>query len=620
MVDKQGEGDEPDEPVEPTGPLLSFDDDTEVMPHWADAPTGEIPVIDATGPIEPDPPSESRRSRLFPQLPDDPDLVDTSDTGRFDAVRSDTLPSLSTEAIGDMDDAGSEESVFAPQHGGTLDPLATGPIDLADLGDGPPGAPVVPDTPPVADTTVIRGLGERDPGAMFDGDPETDALDEEIAVATAYGAGQAPDFDTGIEPDTSDLSGSAALADPASDDPASEDEGEESVMADDNEDDPWARLDALPDLEGDEPEAPVDPAPTPSDVSALFDDDTPSAAAPLGTTTEPAAAIDTDEGDKLDSWADLDAPAPHWREGSQDYEERTTVSDDERTVLHFDDDGSPPGDASEERGGRNLPMAILVGVALAAAFFGLLNVGPGAAMGMVVVALVLAAAEFYQSVRNVGYRPAALLGLAAVGGLALAGYWKGLEAYPLGLGLTVVVGLLWFLFGVEAEHATANLAITVMGVGWIGVLGSFAVMILKLPDGDGILIGAVIGTVSYDVGGYVIGRTTGQSRLAPHISPNKTYEGLIGGMILAIVVTTLVLNSLPGVDPWTESMTDALLLGIAIAVMAPLGDLTQSLVKRDLGVKDMGSLLPGHGGVFDRFDGLLFVLPAAYYVSDLVLY
>jgi len=134
------------------------------------------------------------------------------------------------------------------------------------------------------------------------------------------------------------------------------------------------------------------------------------------------------------------------------------------------------------------------------------------------------------------------------------------------------------------------------------------------------LIGAVIGTVSYDVGGYVIGRTTGQSRLTPHISPNKTYEGLIGGMILAIVVTTLVLNSLPGVDPWTESMTDALLLGIAIAVMAPLGDLTQSLVKRDLGVKDMGSLLPGHGGVFDRFDGLLFVLPAAYYVSDLVLY
>ena len=239
---------------------------------------------------------------------------------------------------------------------------------------------------------------------------------------------------------------------------------------------------------------------------------------------------------------------------------------------------------------------------------------------MAVMALVLAAAEFYQAVRNVGYRPAALLGLASVGCLAAAVYWKGLEAYPLVIGLTVLAGLLWFLFGVEGEHATANLAITLMGVGWIGVLGSFAAMILSMPNGDAVLIGAVIGTVAYDVGGYVIGRTTGQSRLAPHISPNKTYEGLLGGMILSVVVTTLVLNSLPGIFPWTEQMTDALWLGVAVAIMAPLGDLTQSLVKRDLGVKDMGSLLPGHGGVFDRFDALLFVLPATYYVADLVLY
>jgi len=625
MVDKQGEGDEPDERPDPTGPLLSFDDDTEAMPHWADAPTGEVPVIGST--------DETREldetdddlggSRLFPQLPDDPNLVDTSDTGRFDAVRSDTLPSLPTEALHDMarDTGGpdDDESIFAPPDGAVLDPLATGPMDLADLSDPPLAPPAVPDGPPVADTTVIRGLGERDPGAMFDSDAESDALDEEIAAATAFAGGQEPDFDTtragsGI----SDLSGSAALADPGAEDLAPVGAGEESVMGDETDDDPWARLDALPDLD-DGPAAPVDPTPAPSEVSALFDDDTPDVAAPLGAGTEPQASTDTDEGDKLDSWADLDSPAPHWREGSQDYEERTTVSDDERTVLHFDDDGAPPGDADDQRGGRNLPMAILVGVALAAAFFGLLRVGPGAAMGMVVIALVLAAAEFYQSVRNVGYRPAALLGLASVGGLALAVYWKGFEAYPLVLGLSVLAGLLWFLFGVEAEHATANLAITIMGVGWIGVLGSFAAMILKMPDGDGILIGAVIGTVAYDVGGYVIGRTTGQSRLAPHISPNKTYEGLIGGMILAIVVTTLALNSIPGVEPWTE-MTDALWLGIAIAVMAPLGDLTQSLVKRDLGVKDMGSLLPGHGGVFDRFDALLFVLPAAYYVSDLVLY
>ena len=112
---------------------------------------------------------------------------------------------------------------------------------------------------------------------------------------------------------------------------------------------------------------------------------------------------------------------------------------------------------------------------------------------------------------------------------------------------------------------------------------------------------------------------TGQSRLAPHISPNKTYEGLIGGMLCSVLATTLVLFKFPGIHPWQTEMMDALSLAVVVAVVAPIGDLAQSLIKRDLGVKDMGSLLPGHGGVFDRFDGLLLVLPAAYYVSDLVL-
>lgn len=614
MVDNQGEGDETDEdlPGDPTAPLLSFDTDTNAMPHWADAPTGEMPVIDPGAEVPATPPGGSR---LFPQLPDDPNMVDESGTSKFDAVRSDTLPSLPTELTAPG------HAAFAPP--GDQDPMATGPLDLPSVGDAP--------ADPVADTTVIRGLGERDPGAEFDGDPEDDRRDEERRAAAALGNLEYDSVD-------GDISGSAALT-PDPDDGAADGPADERIFSDEVADDPWSRLDALPDLDGDSDPAPAEPGPstqdvgapiveggsgfpTPPDVTSLFDEETPAVAAPLGSGRgdEPPSTTDDDGADKLDDWADLDAPAPHWREGSQDYEERAAVNDDERTVLHFDDaadDGAEPGG---DGGGRNVPVAIAVGLALAAVFFGLLSVGPGAAMVLVVVALVLAAAEFYQAVRNVGYRPAALLGLATVGGLAAAVYWKGLEAYPLVLGLSVVVGLLWFLFGVESEHATANLAITFMGVGWIGVLGSFAAMILKMPNGDAVLIGAVIGTAAYDVGGYVIGRTTGQSRLAPNISPNKTYEGLIGGMILSIVVTTLVLNSVPGIFPWTESMTDALWLGVVVAVMAPLGDLTQSLVKRDLGVKDMGTLLPGHGGVFDRFDALLFVLPGAYYVADLVLY
>ena len=203
--------------------------------------------------------------------------------------------------------------------------------------------------------------------------------------------------------------------------------------------------------------------------------------------------------------------------------------------------------------------------------------------------------------------------------MSLGAYHRGYEAYPVVLGLTVLTGICWFLFDVDSEHVTANLAVTLLGVGWVGGLGSFAALILAQPNGDAILIGAVLGTVAYDVGGYVIGSTTGQSKLAPRVSPNKTYEGLLGGMMLAVVVTTLVLNRFPGIHPWSESMMDCLWLGLAIAVVAPIGDLAQSMIKRDMGVKDMGTLLPGHGGVFDRFDALLFVLPTTYFVADLVL-
>ena len=149
---------------------------------------------------------------------------------------------------------------------------------------------------------------------------------------------------------------------------------------------------------------------------------------------------------------------------------------------------------------------------------------------------------------------------------------------------------------------------------WVGLLGAYVPLILVLPNGSGMLLGAIIGTATYDTAGLFIGRWTGQSRLAPSISPNKTWEGLIGGMIVAVLVVTFVLGVQPGLYPWSAQQVDALLLGVVVAVMAPLGDLVQSLIKRDLGVKDMGTALPGHGGVFDRFDAMLFVLPAVYYL------
>ena len=312
--------------------------------------------------------------------------------------------------------------------------------------------------------------------------------------------------------------------------------------------------------------------------------------------------------DRFAQWAQLDASASHWREGSQDYEERGVVSDEARTVMH-------DGPAEADGGGRNLPAAVAVGAILAALFFGSLRLGKPATVALIVAVLVLAAAEFYRTARPLGYRPATLVGLAGVAGMIVAVHLRGAEAYPIVLAVSALTMFCWFLFGVERDHPTANLAITALGLLWIGGLGSFAVLMLRELNGDSMLIGAVIGTVAYDIGGYVVGRTTGQSRLAPRISPNKTHEGLIGGIVLSVVITTLVLNRFPGVFPWTGSLLDALLLSTAVALAAPLGDLTQSMVKRDVSVKDMGSLLPGHGGVLDRFDALLFALPAAYFVG-----
>jgi phosphatidate cytidylyltransferase len=179
--------------------------------------------------------------------------------------------------------------------------------------------------------------------------------------------------------------------------------------------------------------------------------------------------------------------------------------------------------------------------------------------------------------------------------------------------------LLWFLVGATRQPATMNAAVTVFGVAYIGLLGSFASLILRIPDGRGdgrgILIGVIVAVVANDVGALVIGRQAGRAPLAPTISPNKTIEGAIGGTVATVLVSVVVLG-LIGIEPWDTG--SALALGLVVAVAAPLGDLCESMIKRDLGVKDMGAVLPGHGGLLDRFDALLFCLPATYYLARIL--
>jgi len=284
--------------------------------------------------------------------------------------------------------------------------------------------------------------------------------------------------------------------------------------------------------------------------------------------------------------------------------------------------GAPAAAARAPRGGgvggdRNIGQAAIVGLGFIVVAAVLFFIGPAAAALLVVAVVTFAAAELFTKLREIGYQPAALLGIVATAGMAFAAYHRGEAAIPVVLVLVTAFSLLWFLFGAGEGQATLNVGVTLLGVAWVGMFGSFATALLSVQGGEGvgdagkgILFGAIIATVGYDVGGYFVGRSAGRSPLSS-ASPNKTVEGLLGGCVAALTVA-LIYGFLS--EPF-GSLGDALKLGLAVAVAAPLGDLCQSAIKRDLGVKDMGAVLPGHGGVLDRFDALLFVLPAVYYVA-----
>jgi len=286
-------------------------------------------------------------------------------------------------------------------------------------------------------------------------------------------------------------------------------------------------------------------------------------------------------------------------------------------------------EASASKGSdRNIAMATVTGLGLAGLALGALYVGEVPGLIVATAILALATAEFYNAMRTVGYNPASLLGIATTVGLTVAVYWKSTVAYPVVLFIAVLCVLLWYLLGVGSGRPVPNLGITLLGIGYISVLGSFAGLLLSSDSivvneitglvefqshGAGLLFAAILATVAYDIGAYVVGRSMGRTPLSAH-SPNKTLEGVVGGAVVSIIVSVAVIGGF-NIAPWGDApggIADTIVLGVVAAVAATLGDLCESMLKRDLGVKDMGTMLPGHGGILDRFDGLLFVMPAVW--------
>jgi phosphatidate cytidylyltransferase len=288
--------------------------------------------------------------------------------------------------------------------------------------------------------------------------------------------------------------------------------------------------------------------------------------------------------------------------------------------------GRPAGPArtAAQASGRDMPAAVAVGLILAAVFIASLLLGPLATVVFVTAILTLAAWEFFSRVTEKGYRPPIAAGVLGVVGAAAGAYWSGETALPLVVALAFVAGAVSFTGarGVESGPLP-NMAVTSLGVVWIGLLGSFAPLIVRFSNepvasdiGTDTMFLLALGVVANDIGALFIGSAAGRTPLRPWISPHKTVEGLMGGTVFTFLVL-YVLSILDRSTTW-NSAGDLLLLAAVISVMAPLGDLVESMFKRNLDVKDFGNLVRGHGGLLDRFDAFLFCLPAVYYLMRLL--
>ncbi|MGB7685200.1 MAG: phosphatidate cytidylyltransferase [Solirubrobacterales bacterium] len=176
-----------------------------------------------------------------------------------------------------------------------------------------------------------------------------------------------------------------------------------------------------------------------------------------------------------------------------------------------------------------------------------------------------------------------------------------------------------FAFATDARHrdgATISISVTLLGILWIGIPLAHAVLLRDLPNhGAALLVDVLVGTFVADTAAYATGRMFGSHKIAPNISPNKTIEGLIGGFVIGTMGFWFA-----GLYQDWLSGTDALLIGAAVAAIAPVGDLFESMLKRDLGTKDTGTIFGPHGGILDRLDAVLFTIVVGYYLSIALVY
>ncbi|MCS0636557.1 phosphatidate cytidylyltransferase [Streptomyces sp. LP05-1] len=266
------------------------------------------------------------------------------------------------------------------------------------------------------------------------------------------------------------------------------------------------------------------------------------------------------------------------------------------------------GTGGKKRAGRDLRAAIGVGVGLGVVILASLFVWKAAFVGVIVVAVVVGLWELTSRLSERKGIRAPLVPLA-VGGAAMvvAGYVRGAEGAWVAMALTALAVLVWRMTE-PPDGYLKDVTAGVFAAFYVPFLATFVAMMLTAGDGPWRVLTFLLLTVVSDTGAYAVGWRFGKRKLAPRISPGKTREGLLGAVTFAMAAGALCTHFLIDGGLWWQG----LLLGLAVSVSATLGDLGESMIKRDLGIKDMGTLLPGHGGIMDRLDSLLPTAPVVW--------
>jgi len=232
--------------------------------------------------------------------------------------------------------------------------------------------------------------------------------------------------------------------------------------------------------------------------------------------------------------------------------------------------------------------------------------------GLALILTVLGLHEYYTLLRP--YRPNLLVGYLAGLGVVAGAFFLGTSGLLAGLAALVILTFFWSMFGELGAHLVGRMAVTGFGALWVAAGFAYVLLLRELMHGIALTILVLACTMLSDTFSYFAGRAVGRHRMAPRISPKKSVEGALGGLVGAVVAALIVKIY----SPWLPAK-EAIILGLIVGIVGQWGDLFESAIKRDFRVKDSGRILPGHGGILDRFDSILFAGFVAYWAAVVLL-